>query len=110
MYNLLVFLSMVLFVVALLRHFGESRYIFKLIKERYPEKWDELGHPRWGIQFGDPTLREALNYIRHRKFEELGDADLLAAYKRQKNAERLAYLCAAAVILFIMLDTLGKAA
>ncbi len=107
MYNILIFFSMLLFVIALLRHFGETRHIFKVIEERYPEKWDALGHPRWGIQFGDPTLREALNYIRHRTFRELNDDDIELAYRRLKNAERLALFSALSVLGLMVLDTMN---
>lgn len=76
----------------------ETNAFFRHLEKVHPEKFYDLGSPKWHIQFGDTTFREAMGYIRSGTYEELDDQVLMAHFRSMRNAERLAYVVAAIAI------------
>ena len=95
--------SVIIFLGAMLKQLFETNAFFSRLEQEHPDTFEELGRPKWGIQFGDMTFRNAMKYIRSKEFEVLGDKILSQHYRSMRNAEKLSYAVAAvamAVTLF----------
>lgn len=97
-WTLLFTLSILLFLGAMMKQVFETNAFFRQLQKAHPDKFHELGSPRWNIQFGDTTFREATKYIRSEGFKELDDPVLDGHFRSMRNAERLAYVVAAIAI------------
>jgi len=96
-------LSVVIFLAAMMKHVFETNAFFQRLAKEHPETFAQLGMPKWSIQFGDMTFRDAMKYIRSGAFETLEDEVLSRQYRSMQNAEKFAYAAAAvamAVTLF----------
>lgn len=96
-------LSVLIFLAAMLKQVFETNAFFRRLEKEHPDTFEQLGKPKWNIQFGDMTFRDAMKYIRSGAFEALGDEVLSRHYRSMQNAEKLAYAIAAvamAVTLF----------
>lgn len=91
-------ISAFIFLVAMLKQLFETNAFFRHLEQAHPETFIRLGSPKWHIQFGDTTFRDAMKYIRSGEFEVLDDAILSQHYRSMRNAERLAYAVAAVAI------------
>lgn len=96
-------LSVLIFLAAMLKQVFETNAFFRHLEKEHPDTFAQLGKPKWSIQFGDMTFRDAMKYIHSGAFEALGDDVLSGHYRSMQNAEKLAYAVAAvamAVTLF----------
>jgi hypothetical protein len=104
MLNTLFIVSVFIFIGGMLKQIFETNAFFSLLKHKHPKTWEELGRPKWNIQFGDPTFRNAVKYIRQRRFSELGDPELERSYKAMRRAERVALFAAAAAAMVVLAE------
>jgi hypothetical protein len=104
MLNTLFIVSVFIFIGGMLKQIFETNAFFSRLRNNHPETWEELGRPRWNIQFGDPTFRNAVQYIRQRHFSELGDPELERSYQAMKRAERVALFAAAAAAMVVLAE------
>lgn len=104
MLNTIFIISVFIFIGGMLKQIFETNTFFSLLKNRHPETWNALGRPKWNIQFGDPTFRNAVTYIRQRRFSELDDPELEQCYKTMRRAERIAFFAAATAISVVLIE------
>jgi hypothetical protein len=88
-------ISIVVFLAAMLKQIFETNAFFRHLEKEHPDTFRELGGPKWGIQFGDMTFRNAMKYIHSGAFEVLEDEILSRHYRSMRSAEKLAYFVAA---------------
>jgi hypothetical protein len=90
-----------LFVFAffMLKVLFETRRFLKYLEENHPGEFAKLGFPHWKIQWGDPSLRLAMKYIRKRQFAPLGDENLETSYKAIRVYERFGWLAGGIAVL-----------
>ena len=96
--GLLFSVSAFVFLIAMLKQIFETNAFFRRLEKEHPDTFAQLGKPKWSIQFGDTTFRDAVKYIHSGAFEALGDEVLSGHYRSMKNAEKLAYAVAAVAI------------
>ena len=91
--------GLLLFAMFMLKVLFETRAFLRHLEAKHPAEFAKLGFPHWKIQWGDPSLRLAMKYIRKRQFEPLGDEVLEASYKAIKVYERFAWLAGVIAIV-----------
>lgn len=94
------------FLLLMSFHVYQTNAFFLRLKDKHKDTWKELGQPQWKIHFGDSGFKNAMKYIRQKKFENLNDDELLGCYKRIKRIEYAALAIAALILLLTVLDVL----
>ncbi len=103
MLNTLFTLSALLFILAMVIQILATQAFFNRLDKAHKELYEEMGRPRWKIQLADDAFRDAVKYIRSKKFEELNDPELLSIYKKIKLSDYAAItlaLLAVGITLF----------
>jgi hypothetical protein len=90
MLNTIFILSALLFVVAMVVQILATQAFFNRLNSAHHELYLQMGRPRWKIQVGDDSFRDAVKYIRSQSFKELNDAELEGIYKTIKASDRTA--------------------
>jgi|LGOV01.1.fsa_nt_gb ERCC4-related helicase len=98
MLNTLFTLSALLFIVAMLVQIMAIQAFFNRLDKAHNELYQQMGKPKWKIQLADDTFRDALKYIRSKKFEELNDPELSVIYKKIKMTDYAAMALAALAV------------
>ena len=107
--NLLFITATALFIIAILKQLLEINAFLNRLRDNHPSKNEAMGRPRWNIQFGDQRFREAIKYIRARKFTDLDDPELGTIYKAIKKADYLAIGSAVTAILITLIEVMRTA-
>jgi len=107
--NLLFITATALFAVAIVKQLLEINAFLKQLRDRHSAQYETMGAPRWSIQFGDPSFRRAIKYIRAREFAELNDPELERVYKAIKRADRIAVISAVTAVAVTLLEVLRTA-
>lgn len=103
MLNTIFTLSALLFIAAMVFQILATQAFFNRLAKAHKELYEQMGRPRWKIQLADDAFRDAVKYIRSRKFEELNDPELLSIYKKIKFSDYAAItlaLLAVGITLF----------
>ncbi len=79
-------------------HIYLTNAFFSQLQDEHKDVWKELGQPRGKIQFGDASLKNAMNYILQKKFSDLQDAQLEEYYDKIKRVE---YASAALALVIV---------
>ena len=108
--NLLFITSAALFMLAVVKQLIEINAFLNRLRERHPALYESMGRPRWNIQFGDRHFREAIRYIRSKRFSELNDPELDRIYKAIKKADYVAILSAVAAIGVTLIEVMRYSA
>jgi hypothetical protein len=87
MLNTIFILSALLFIVAMVVQILATQAFFNRLNAAHHELYLQMGRPRWKIQVGDDSFREAVKYIRSRSFKELNDAELERIYRTIKASD-----------------------
>ena len=87
-------------------HVYQTNKFFIRLKKEHQETWQDLGEPKWMIQFGDDSFKNAMKYIRQKKFDDLNDNLLLKAYTSIKRIEYTAISIAIIIIILTILDVI----
>jgi hypothetical protein len=87
MLNTIFILSALLFIVAMVVQILATQAFFNRLNAAHHELYLQMGRPRWKIQVGDDSFREAVKYIRSRGFKELNDAELERIYRTIKASD-----------------------
>jgi len=90
MLNAIFILSALLFVVAMVVQVLATQAFFNRLNRAHHERYLQMGRPRWKIQVGDDSFRDAVKYIRSQGFKELSDGELERIYKTLKASDRTA--------------------
>jgi hypothetical protein len=90
MLNTIFILSALLFVVAMVVQILATQAFFNRLNNAHHERYLQMGRPRWKIQVGDDSFRDAVKYIRSQGFKELNDGELERIYKTIKASDRTA--------------------
>lgn len=109
MLNLLFVTATALFILAVLKQLLEVNAFLNRLRDHHPSLYEAMGRPRWNIQFGDQRFREAIKYIRARKFADLNDPDLERIYKAIKKADYVAIASAVVAILITLIEVMQAA-
>jgi hypothetical protein len=104
MLDTLFIVSVFVFIAGMLKQIFETNAFFSLLKNNHPETWNALGRPKWNIQFGDPTFRNAVKYIRQRRFSELDDPELERSYNAMRRAERIALYAGVVAVAVVLVE------
>ncbi len=88
-FNITLFLLVVLFVIGTLRYLFHVKSFLNRIESHHKELWLSMGMPKLNFQFGDTRYRNAMNFIRKKSFRELQDDVLEAEYKKIVFLEKL---------------------
>lgn len=91
--------GLMLFAFFMLKVLFESRRFLHHLETHHSAEFAKLGFPHWKMQWGDPSLRLAMKYIRQRQFEYLKDEDLETYYKAIRIYERFAWFAGAIAIM-----------
>ena len=97
-YNLIFIVSVLFFMIMVVKSTMETQLFFNHLSKEYPQLWKELGEPRWRIHFGESNFREAVKMIRAHKFASLEDKELERIYKAIKGADKVAVFSAIVAI------------
>lgn len=108
MENILFLLFALSFLFLMAVHLYQTNRFFRQLKEKHLEIWQELGQPQWQIHFGDDSFKNAMKYIRQKKFEALNDDVLKSCYTVIKRVEWAAVLIALIIIVMTIVDILGE--
>lgn len=104
MLNTLFTLSALFFIVAMLVQILATQAFFNRLEKAHNELYKQMGRPKWRIQLADDSFRNAVKYIRSKKFEELNDPELSAIYKKIKMADYAAIALATAAVGITLLQ------
>ena len=96
--NLLFLAATALFTIAIAKQLLEVNAFLHRLRDRHPALYDSMGRPRWNIQFGDQRFREAIKYIRSKRFTGLNDPELDRIYNAIKKADYIAIASAVAAV------------
>jgi len=108
MENILFLLFALSFLFLMAVHLYQTNRFFGQLKEKHLALWQELGQPRWQIHFGDDSFKNAMKYIRQKKFEHLNDDVLKSCYTVIKRVEWTAVVIALVIIVMTIIDILGE--
>jgi len=75
------------FFILMSMHIYYTNAFFTQLKTEHEEVWKELGQPQWKIHFGDDSFKNAMKYIRQKKFVDLQDKRLETLYESIKRVE-----------------------
>ena len=109
MLNLLFITATALFIIAVLKQLLEVNAFLNRLRDHHPQRYEAMGRPRWNIQFGDQRFREAIKYIRARKFTNLNDPELERIYKAIKKADYVAIISAAVAVAITLFEVANSA-
>ncbi len=87
MLNTIFTLTALIFVVAMVVQILATQAFFNRLNSAHHDLYEQMGRPRWKIQVGDDSFRNAVKYIRSRRFEELNDDELKRIYKTIKASD-----------------------
>ena len=107
--NLLFIIDTALFIIAILKQLLKVNAFLNHLRDHHPALYEAMGRPRWNIQFGDQRFREAIKYIRARKFADLNDPKLMRIYKAIKKTDYLAIVTAAVAVLITLIEVIRTA-
>jgi hypothetical protein len=107
--NLLFLAATALFILAILKQLLEVNAFLNQLRDRHPALYESMGRPRWNIQFGDQRFREAIRYIRARKFADLNDPELERIYKAIKKTDSIAIGSAVVAVLITLIGVMQAA-
>jgi len=107
--NLLFITATALFIIAILKQLLEINAFLNRLRDNHPTRFEAMGRPRWNIQFGDQRFREAIKYIRARKFADLNDPELERIYKAIKKADYVAIASAMVAIMVTLIEVMRTA-
>ncbi|MEJ2468519.1 MAG: hypothetical protein P8Y51_05525 [Campylobacterales bacterium] len=107
--NLLFITATALFIIAILKQLLEINAFLNHLRDHHPARYEAMGRPRWNIQFGDQRFREAIKYIRARKFTDLNDPELDRIYKAIKKADYVAIVSAVVAIMVTLIEVMRTA-
>jgi len=107
--NLFFIAATALFIVAILKQLLEVNAFLNRLRDNHPSLYEAMGRPRWNIQFGDQRFREAIKYIRARKFTDLNDPELEKIYKAIKKADYIAIVTAVVAIAITLIEVMRSA-
>ena len=93
------------FVVGTILYLNTVRAFLTRLKEHHYEKFVALGMPYLGFQLGDRSYREAMRYIRSKRFFELEDTQLETLYKKMVLIERFGIALFALLLLLVGIDS-----
>ncbi len=103
--NLLFTAAVALFIIAIVKQLLETNAFLNRLRDAHPDTWEAMGRPRWSIQFGDTRFREAVKYIRSKRFTELGDAELDRIYRAIRRADYVAITAAVGAVGVTLAET-----
>ncbi len=83
-----------------------TQAFFNRLAKAHKELYEEMGRPRWKIQLADETFRDAVKYIRSRKFEALNDPELSAIYRKIKLSDYSAIFLAILAVGITLLQAI----
>lgn len=107
--NLLFITATALFIIAILKQLLDVNAFLHRLRDRHPQQFEAMGRPKWNIQFGDQRFREAIKYIRAKRFTDLNDPELMRIYKAIKKADYLAILTAVVAVLITLIEVMRTA-
>ncbi len=87
-------LSVAIFFVAIIKQLLETNAFLKHLEAEYPQLFQSLGRPKWGIQFGDRAFRDSVKKIRSHHFASLQDEKLEQIYRSIKSSDKMAIISA----------------
>ena len=106
MINLIFTALIAVFMIAMLKALFETYAFLKRLEEAHTQLFEELGHPRWNIHFGDTHFRETVKKIRTHAFSSLGDAKLEQSYRAIRRADKTAWIAAAFAFLILLFQAI----
>ena len=92
------------FFTLMFMHIYFTNAFFSQLKKEHTEVWQELGQPQWKIHFGDDSFKNAMKYIRQKKFVDLQDALLEKYYEKIKRVEYAAVALALVIVSATIVD------
>ncbi len=106
MENLIIMGFALLFLTLMSMHIYFTNAFFFQLKKEHGNIWKSLGQPRWKIQFGDESFKNAMNYIRKKRFSDLQDPKLEEFYTKIKRVEYSASVLALVIVVATVIDVL----
>ncbi len=101
----IILLGFALFFIALMSmHIYFTNAFFTQLKKEHSDVWKSLGEPRWRIHFGDDSFRNAMQYIRQKKFSDLQDTRLDVLFEKIKRVENTALATAVVIVSATIVD------
>lgn len=94
------------FFVLMFMHIYFTNAFFSQLKKEHADVWRKLGEPRWKIHFGDDSFKNAMQYIRQKKFTDLQDSLLEAYYDKIKRVEYSAVALAMIIVSATIVDVI----
>jgi hypothetical protein len=107
--NLFFITATAFFIAAVIKQLLEVNAFLNRLRDHHPSLYEAMGRPRWNIQFGDQRFREAIKYIRVKKFTDLNDPELDRIYKAIKKADYVAIVSAVAAVLITLIEVMRAA-
>jgi len=103
----IIFMGFALFFFTLMfMHIYFTNAFFSQLKKEHSDVWKKLGEPRWKIHFGDDSFKNAMKYIREKKFTDLQDSLLDEYYEKIKRVEYSAVALAMIIISATIVDVI----
>jgi len=87
-------------------HIYFTNAFFSQLNKEHEDVWRTLGQPRWKIHFGDDSFKNAMRYIRQKKFTDLQDAKLEEYYDKIKRIEYSALALAMIIVSATIVDVI----
>ena len=109
MLNFLFITATALFIISILKQLLEINAFLNRLRDQHPSLYEAMGRPRWNIQFGDQRFREAIKYIRARKFTDLNDPELERIYRAIKKADYIAIVSAVVAVVITFIEVIRTA-
>ena len=109
MLNFLFITATALFIISILKQLLEINAFLNRLRDQHPSLYEAMGRPRWNIQFGDQRFREAIKYIRARKFTDLNDPELERIYRAIKKADYVAIVSAVVAVVITFIEVIRTA-
>lgn len=104
-YNTLFSASIVVFIFAMAKHVIALDHFLARMGTHHKELFSQLGSPRWSLQWGDPTFREAVKWIKRREFASLNDDELERHFKMMRRTNAVAVFAGVAAVGVVIVQT-----
>jgi len=106
MENIIIMGFALFFLTLMSMHIYFTNAFFSQLKKEHADIWKELGQPRWMIHFGDDSFKNAMKYIRQKKFSDLQDTQLEDCYKKIKRVEYTSVALALIIVSATIVDVI----
>ncbi len=106
MENIIIMGFALFFLTLMSMHIYYTNSFFSQLQKEHEDVWKTLGQPRWKIQFGDDSFKNAMKYIRQKQFSDLQDAQLEEYYEKIRRVEYASAALALVIVSATIADVL----